>query len=405
MKKKREEIVLKQVLENIPYYVFWKDRDSNYLGANELVAEIAGFEKASDMVGKNDYDCCWKKEEADYFRKIDKEVMDKGEKVLNIEEPQLQADGTIHTLLTSKVPLFDSNGEVNGILGIFTDITERKKLESEKEKAIQELTTAMDRLVSQEKLASLGTLSAGIAHEIRNPLNLIQNSSEMIKETVESHLTTLVKRIKANVDIETSAELEEELEVIVSMVNVLSESSKRLGGVVDSMMRQSYSDDTSMVKTDLNLLIKEQINFCYQTMRIEFPINCLPEIKLEEINLIDISVQNIARVFTNLITNSFYALSEKVNEIKDFVPALRVTSKKDSENITIYIWDNGPGIPEENIVKIFEPFFTTKPAGVGTGLGLSMINDIVVQQHRGEFTVNSKFGEFTEFKIVLPLES
>jgi PAS domain S-box-containing protein len=405
MKKKRQEIVLKQVLENIPYYVFWKDRDSNYLGANELVAEIAGFEKASDMVGKNDYDCCWKKEEAEYFRKIDKEVMDKGEKVLNIEEPQLQADGTIHTLLTSKVPLFDSNGEVNGILGIFTDITERKKLESEKEKAIQELTTAMDRLVSQEKLASLGTLSAGIAHEIRNPLNLIQNSSEMIKETVESHLTTLVKRIKANVDIETSAELEEELEVIVSMVNVLSESSKRLGGVVDSMMRQSYSDDTSMVKTDLNLLIKEQINFCYQTMRIEFPINCLPEIKLEEINLIDISVQNIARVFTNLITNSFYALSEKLNENKDFVPVLRVTSKKDSENITIYIWDNGPGIPEENIVKIFEPFFTTKPAGVGTGLGLSMINDIVVQQHRGEFKVNSKFGEFTEFKIVLPLES
>jgi PAS domain S-box-containing protein len=405
MKKKRQAIVLKQVLENIPYYVFWKDRDSTYLGANELVAKIAGFKKASDMIGKNDYDCCWEKEEADYYRKIDKEVMDKGEKILNIEEPQLQADGSIHTLLTSKVPLFDSNGEVNGILGIFTDITERKKLESEKEKAIQELTTAMDRLVSQEKLASLGTLSAGIAHEIRNPLNLIQNSSEMIKETVESHLMTLIKKIKAKVDVETSAELEEELEVIVSMVNVLSESSKRLGGVVDSMMRQSYSDDISMVKTDLNSLIKEQINFCYQTMRIDFPINCLPEIKLEEIDHINISVQNIARVFTNLITNSFYALREKINENKKFDPVLKVSSKKDCDNVTIYIWDNGPGIPEENIPKIFEPFFTTKPAGVGSGLGLSMVNDIVVQQHRGEFTVNSKLGEFTEFKIVLPFES
>ena len=403
MKKKRQEIVLKQVLENIPYYVFWKDRDSNYLGANELVAKIAGFEKASDMVGKNDYDCCWKKEEADYFRKIDKEVMDKGEKILNIEEPQLQSDGTIHTLLTSKVPMFDSNGEVNGILGIFTDITERKKLESEKEKAIQELTTAMDRLVAQEKLASLGTLSAGIAHEIRNPLNLIQNSSGMIKETVETHLASLIKKIKTKVDNETSAELEEELEVIVSMVEVLLESSDRLGGVVDSMMRQSYSDDVSMVKTDLNLLIKEQINFCYQTMRIEHPMNCLPEVNLEKIDLIQISVQNIARVFTNLITNSFYALSEKVNDNKNFDPVLKVSSKKDGDKVTIYIWDNGPGIPEENMVKIFEPFFTTKPAGVGTGLGLSMVNDIVVQQHRGEFTVNSKLGEFTEFKIVLPL--
>lgn len=399
----KDEFVLEKILENIPYFVFWKDRDSRYLGCNLLFAKAAGFEKSSDLIGKTDYECVWTKEESDFFVKIDKEVMDKGENILNIEEPQLQADGKTKTLLTSKVPLFDSQGRVNGLLGIFTDITDRKLLESEKEHALHELHKTMDQLVAQEKLASLGALSAGIAHEIRNPLNLIHNSTEVITDSINDGLKKIVDKVKDSHP-ELLEELNEEFEIVESMAEILTENTERLEGIVDSMMKQAGGDTVDLEFLDLNELIEKQVNLSYQSMRATNPFQCVPLIELAPLDGTFVNYQTFARVVSNLVRNSFQALEEKSQTLGDsFTPALSVSSMVSHGELVISFKDNGPGIPQELLGKVLEPFFTTKPAGVGTGLGLSMVNDIIVNLHNGKFFINSQLGEGTEVLIHLPV--
>jgi signal transduction histidine kinase len=272
--------------------------------------------------------------------------------------------------------------------------------------SLEELRTAQDRLVQTEKLASLGQLTAGIAHEIKNPLNFVNNFSALSAELTDE-LNDLLKSA------EFSGKMRDEVGELTSMLKdnleKVVQHGKRADSIVKNMLLHSREGSGEHRPADINALLDESLNLAYHGARAEkreFNVTLQRDFD-EKAGTIEVFPQEITRVLLNLISNGFYAVTKRKTEngSSGFDPVLRATTRNLGDTVEIRIRDNGTGIPAEVKEKMFNPFFTTKPAGEGTGLGLSMSHDIIVKQHGGTIDVETEPGQFTEFTIVLPRTS
>ena len=269
--------------------------------------------------------------------------------------------------------------------------------------SLDELRTAQDRLVQTEKLASLGQLTAGIAHEIKNPLNFVNNFSALSAELTEELLDLLAP---AALDDKTRQEVDELTRTLKDNLEKVVQHGKRADSIVKNMLLHSREGSGEHGPSDINALLDESLNLAYHGARAEKPqFNVTLQRDFDaSAGTIELFPQEISRVFLNLISNGFYAVTRRKMEIGNsgFEPVLSASTRNLGNTIEIRIRDNGTGIPSEVKQKMFNPFFTTKPAGEGTGLGLSMSHDIIVKQHGGTLDVETEPGQFTEFTIVLP---
>lgn len=272
----------------------------------------------------------------------------------------------------------------------------------------EQLVAAQQQLIKQEKLASIGMLTAGIAHEIKNPLNFVNNFSDMTVELVDE----LNDELEKTKSLESSEK--ESIEGIVEDIRTnckkINEHGKRAESIIKNMLIQTRSSDVDKMPIDLNQLLDEYLNLAYHGLRAQNnKFNAKMEKQLDpQLPKVTASAQSMGRVFLNIINNGLYAANEKSEQCAAkvlntiFMPTITITTTQNDAYVIIKIKDNGNGIPEAVRAKIFEPFFTTKPVGQGTGLGLPICYDIVTKEHGGKLEVISKEGEFSEFIITLP---
>lgn len=269
--------------------------------------------------------------------------------------------------------------------------------------ALADLKAAQEQLVQQEKLASLGQLTAGIAHEIKNPLNFVNNFSDVSIELVQEIRNELTDLKRISADPGTLDEVREILDDVQANLEKILEHGRRADGIVKSMLLHSRGKSGERVPTDLNRLLDEYVKLSYHGMRAvdkSFNIDIQTDYD-ESIGVMEIVAQDLSRAFLNIINNAMYAAHEHAQTEQKREPVIRVATRDGGGQVEIRIRDNGPGIPEKIREKIFEPFFTTKPTGEGTGLGLSMTYDII-KLHKGTLRIETEPGEFTEFIITLP---
>ena len=286
-----------------------------------------------------------------------------------------------------------------GNVRLFEEVQERTK---ELATSLDELRTAQDRLVQTQKLASLGQLTAGIAHEIKNPLNFVNNFSALSQELVDE-LGDALKPV--DLGDKKRAELDELTHMLKGNLEKVVQHGKRADSIVKNMLLHSREGSGERRPVDVNSLVEESLNLAYHGARAEKQGF---QIRLERnfdpaAGEADLFPQEITRVLLNLISNGFYAATKRRREIGDgYEPTLAAATKNLGDRVEIIIRDNGSGIPPEVREKMFNPFFTTKSPGEGTGLGLSLSHDIVIKQHAGSIEVDTQPGEFTEFRVILP---
>jgi signal transduction histidine kinase len=269
-------------------------------------------------------------------------------------------------------------------------------------KSLEDLRAAQDRLVQTQKLASLGQLTAGIAHEIKNPLNFVNNFSALSQELVDE-LGDALKPVA--LDDKKREELDELTHMLKGNLEKVVQHGKRADSIVKNMLLHSREGSGERRPVDVNSLVEESLNLAYHGARAEKQGF---QIRLERnfdpaAGEAELFPQEITRVLLNLISNGFYAALKRKAEMKDgYEPALVAATRDLGDRVEIRIRDNGSGIPPEVKEKMFNPFFTTKSPGEGTGLGLSLSHDIVAKQHSGSIEVDTRPGEFTEFRVILP---
>lgn len=271
-------------------------------------------------------------------------------------------------------------------------------------RANTELKEAQTQLIQAEKMASLGQLTAGIAHEIKNPLNFINNFSE-ISIDISKELIEEIDNQSDRLDPKSVDYIKEILNDLNQNAKKINEHGKRADSIVKGMLLHSRGKSGERQQTNLNDLLQEYLNLAYHGFRAQdSTFNLKMETNFDSsIEPVNIVPQNISRVFLNIFNNGCYSVHEKKKEKKDsYNPVLSVFTKNLGDKIEIRIRDNGKGIPQDILDKIFNPFFTTKPTGKGTGLGLSLSYDIIVQEHKGELKVSSEPGDYAEFTITIP---
>jgi two-component system, NtrC family, sensor kinase len=297
-----------------------------------------------------------------------------------------------------------------GFVMIYADITARKRAEEAirlardaAEKALRDLQTAQDRLIQTEKLASLGQLTAGIAHEIKNPLNFVNNFSALSAELTNELRDVLKQETLTD---KGRGEVNELTGLLRDNLGKVVQHGKRADSIVRNMLLHSREGSREQRPADVNALVEESLNLAYHGARAEksgFEITLRRELDANA-GMVEVFPQEVSRALLNLISNGFYAATKRKTENggAGVEPIVLATTKDLGSSVEIRIRDNGTGIPPEVREKMFNPFFTTKPTGEGTGLGLSMTHDIIVKQHGGTIDVETRLGEFTEFIVTLP---
>ena len=270
---------------------------------------------------------------------------------------------------------------------------------AELKQSLTELKTTQEQLIQSEKLASLGELTAGIAHEIQNPLNFVNNFSEVSIELAGEMKDELATG-NLQLATEIASDIEQNLQKIIHHV-------KRADGIVKNMLQHSRNNTAEKHLTDINALADEYFRLSYHGLRAKdksFNANMITNFD-EALPKVNIIPQDIGRVLLNLINNSFYAVQlRKKKEGESFKPEVKVSTSQEGNFIKVSVLDNGLGFSEELRTKILQPFFTTKPTGEGTGLGLSLSYDIITKGHGGKIDIQSKEGEFSKFTIFIPKE-
>ncbi|WP_228850924.1 sensor histidine kinase [Aegicerativicinus sediminis] len=262
--------------------------------------------------------------------------------------------------------------------------------------SLEELKATQAQLIQSEKMASLGELTAGIAHEIQNPLNFVNNFSEVSKELLEEMKEELEE---GNLD-----DVKEIAEDVIQNLEKINHHGKRADGIVKGMLQHSRTNKGEKEETDINTLVDEYVRLAYHGLRAkDKTFNASIETNFDDdIPKLNIIPQDVGRVILNILNNAFYATQDKYKSLHGiFVPTVKIKTKNEKGNITISIEDNGNGIPQNIIDKIFQPFFTTKPTGQGTGLGLSLCYDII-KAHGGQIEMITQEGMGTIFQIQLP---
>jgi PAS domain S-box-containing protein len=313
-------------------------------------------------------------------------------------------DGSIIEVRRTPVP-------DGGFVLIYADITERKQAEEAiraardaAEAALRELQKTQASLVHAQKMAALGQLTAGIAHEIKNPLNFVNNFAGLSVELL-GELKEAAEQAIGAIDPGKRAEIVETIGMLTGNLEKIVEHGRRADGIVRSMLQHSRGGSGDWQATDLNGLVEEALNLVYHGARAQdqsFDIALERDLG-RDLPPVEVVPQELTRVLLNLISNGFYAANMRSREGDgSFRPALKVTTREFGESVEVRVRDNGVGISPEHREKLFQPFFTTKPTGEGTGLGLSISYEIVTQQHGGTITVDSEVGEFTEVTVRLP---
>ncbi len=365
--------MLGYIIANIPHSIFWKDVEGRFLGANHNFLRDAGMSTLDQLIGKTDYEIGVSREQADLFCQSDQEVLAAGSAVLDIEALHDQTDGT-HTLLTSKVPLRDGEGRVIGLLGIYVDITERKRMEQALRSAYEtldcqhrELLTAHEQirdtqaqLVHSAKIAALGTIVGGLCHELNNPLSVIlMNTQGLLART--STADGASRRALGRIERHTRR--------CAQLVDNLLEVSRKKDPVRERLAARSLLDR-----------LAELLQSCAgrAELRLMTPdaLEALPEVM--------VCVQDLETVLLNLLSNALDA--SPPGESVEL--SARTRERHGQRGLELAVGDRGGGIPAKVLPHIFEPFFTTKPAGRGTGLGLP-ISRKIIEDHGGTLDVET----------------
>lgn len=273
------------------------------------------------------------------------------------------------------------------------------------ESAMSDLKRTQDQIVAREKLASLGELTAGVAHEIKNPLNFIKNFSEINEELVDE-INEVIEDAKEELTKDDMEDIKEVTGDIASNCQKIAQHSKRADSIVRNMLAHSRGDAQNFQETDLNDLVEESVNLSYHGMRStepDFNVKITTDYD-DRMGTIYVIPQPLGRVVLNIVNNACQATHQRHQEENDpgYEPEVKIETKKTPDGAQILIGDNGCGIKPESLKKIFSPFFTTKPTDKGTGLGLSICSDIIRGMHKGEIGVKSTVNEGTEFKIIIP---
>ncbi|GET40563.1 trifunctional serine/threonine-protein kinase/ATP-binding protein/sensor histidine kinase [Microseira wollei] len=310
-------------------------------------------------------------------------------------------------LLTSQVAISIENSLLYHTLEekVLDRTRELQEKNEQLSNTLQQVKTMQNQIIAQEKLASLGALTAGIAHEIKNPLNFVNNFAEVSSELIQELAAEINNGKERVLSTETVEYIDSILNDLEQNIQTINKHGKRADSIVRGMLSHSRESSGKRELSDINALLSEAVQLSYHAMRgkdINFNITLETDYD-DSISLVEIVPPDISRVFINIINNACYALKEKKLKLaQDFEPRIAVKTKNMGDFVEIRLKDNGFGIPPDIGDKIFHPFFTTKPTGEGTGLGLSISHDIIVGQHSGEIKVESEPGLCTEFIIVLP---
>ncbi|PLX25900.1 MAG: hypothetical protein C0600_11585 [Ignavibacteria bacterium] len=394
--KELKDLTLAQQTEQLRVRTLEALRRKQQIGLLEKDKEIQSLEIA--------------RHQADYARQTAVTEQRENEVRLLTKDKQLQA-----SLLERET--FRRNAILGGLLAlliatglIFYRLRERKKANTRLSNTLSELRRTQDQLIHSEKMATLGELTAGIAHEIKNPLNFVTNfstlSGEMVDELetqVRSLSTAEVGAAGGNGDSEVLSILDD----LKGNMSKIQEHGRRADGIVASMLLHARSQKGVRQESDINVLLKEAVQLAWHGMRAQVPDFTVDihEQYAEGLPKIEVIPQEMSRVFLNLLSNAFQAVRKRSLQDGDgYSPIVEVRTAYHDGTQEVHIWDNGPGIPTEIREKIFQPFFTTKPTGEGTGLGLSLSYDIVVKGHGGEIYVESEEKTCSEFIVSLPGE-
>jgi PAS domain S-box-containing protein len=397
---KQQQLLLQEVVDNIPGCIYWKDSSLRYLGCNNAFATAVGATSPSGVIGERDDDLPWDLTKAQSFRQCDAELMETRVAKLNVEESCRCADGRRMTLLTSKVPLLNSAGEAVGVIGIFQDITDRKQLEAQ--------------LSQAQKLESIGQLAAGIAHEINTPMQCVGGNVEFLKNCYE-RVFNVVDRYRTDLEgpprpwrdrkaemvqliaesrfdhlrIETPAAIEE-----------ASEAVQRVIEIVRAMKAMSHPGTKAKVSTNLNELLRNAAAISKNRWKYVAEVQMALEEPLPDVKALP---AELSQVFLNLIVNAADAIAEKPTDDESLGKITIRTFAVDG-GVRIEVSDTGAGVTEEVRHRIFDPFFTTKEVGKGTGQGLAIAYDLIVNKHQGEIALNPGIGVGATFSVWLPCQ-
>jgi PAS domain S-box-containing protein len=362
--REREEL-LQNVLTHIPGGVFWKDRNCVYLGCNDLIARNSGLESPDKIVGLNDHDLGFDAVEAEFFRNCDRRVMETGTPILNLEETQTRS-GAKYVLLTSKVPLRDESGEVVGVLGMYQDITDRKRLEEQLRRA--------------HKLEAVGRLAGGVAHDFNNLLTVINGFSEMV-----------IRGLSKPDPVRIGSQMEE-----------IRKAGERASTLTRQLLAFGRQQIQMRTRVNLNEVVEETRKLIARVIGEDIEIGTA---LCPDLAAIHADVGQLEQVIMNLALNARDAMPdggllilETGNARIDVAPDEDV---RPGAYVTLAVTDTGLGMDEETRARAFEPFFTTKELGKGTGLGLATVYGIV-KQSGGHIEVESEVDRGTTFRIYLP---
>ncbi|MFW6358425.1 MAG: PAS domain-containing protein [Chroococcales cyanobacterium] len=428
--QQKSEQQLRAILDNAPTAIYLKDTESRLMLVNPLCAKILGFEPKA-VYGKELYEYL-PKEAADELRENDLKVLKQGKPLVS-EEILPQEDGE-HIYQSIKFPIYNAEGLAYAIGGISTDITERKLADEqlkaseakykeiatlaetkakELEKTLTELQQTQSQLLQSEKMAGLGQLVAGVAHEINNPVNFIHGNLVHTHDYIED-LLGLIELYEA-VYPESEPEIEDEIEAIdlefvkedlPKALASMQVGTERIREIVKSLRTFSRLDEAEMKEVDIHEGIESTLLILQNRLKGKGDRQAIKVSKdYGKIPLVDCYAGQLNQVFMNLISNGIDALEYNRKSESPEDPTIRIATEIiDQKWVVIRISDNGTGIPEDVRSRIFDPFYTTKPIGKGTGLGLSISYQIVVDKHGGKLVCNSQPNQGTEFAIYLPIE-
>ncbi|WP_421871850.1 PAS domain-containing sensor histidine kinase [Marinoscillum sp.] len=390
----RQTLFFQEIIDSLPNLIFVRDKKSRYVLVNKAMADTFG-KSTGEVVGKSVLETHYDKKEAIRFEEEDREVI-KYDEVIEQESFHKNKDGSGRWLFLSKrkMKVFDDEY----VLGFHFDInhlkeTELKLLEANQElkNALNRLKSAQMRLVESEKMASLGQLTAGLAHEINNPINYVAGNVSPIRRDIEE-LRNYLKELKKeqNEENEHAANINVIFDELESLLDGVDEGTARVKNLMSDLNAFSLPDASKKQPCDLNDSLRTTINLIRHHLknRIELKVD------LGEIPEINCNSQQLSQVFLNMLNNAVQAI--------DGNGTIKITSRLKKDHVVIAFKDTGSGISKKHLSKIFDPFFTTKDVGEGTGLGLA-ISYRIVEEHKGHIKVTSKEGEGTKFSISLPI--
>jgi signal transduction histidine kinase len=401
--------------ENQSISTYLSSPNGKALAAFELAYDTNEIAKniASNWKKKKIYQTSWNKKEFLAFMAdlIDKGLLKDPKSYQGAEQPPehlylnfapfkqgMIYVGNVETLTADELDLVQSIANAFSIAyARYEDFNQLEKAKKSVDDSLTELKATQAQLIQSEKMASLGELTAGIAHEIQNPLNFVNNFSEVSNE--------LIDEMKEEIDSGNYDEVTEIANIVKLNLEKINHHGKRADAIVKGMLQHSRSGSTTKELTDINKLADEYLRLAYHGLRAkDKTFNATLNTDFDEaIGSINVLPQDIGRVILNLITNAFYTVhKKKILNPENYEPTVTVKTKNSGNKVEVQVTDNGNGIPNQVLEKIFQPFFTTKPTGEGTGLGLSLSYDIV-KAHGGELQVETKEGEGSTFSIIMPI--